>query len=112
VAGTLSEDTCCQRVQKLGGTIAELRVRQDDLRAALDATNIQPPTHRQLADLDLGLCGAPRGTRTPTARSVAQCQPEDWCSRVKAPQVRSGGKVERSSAGRVIDRVIDRDALA
>lgn len=28
----------------------------------------------------------------PTARSVAQCQPEDWCSRVKAPQVRSGGR--------------------
>jgi predicted kinase len=31
--------------------IAELRVRQDELRAALDATNIQPPTRRQLADL-------------------------------------------------------------
>jgi len=50
-AGSLSEDTCGQRVQKLGGTIAELRVRQDELRAALDTANIQPPTRRQLTDL-------------------------------------------------------------
>jgi site-specific DNA recombinase len=50
-AGSLSEDTCGQRVHKLGGMIAELRVRQDELRAALDAVNIQPPTRRQLADL-------------------------------------------------------------
>jgi hypothetical protein len=33
------------------GTIAELHVRQEELRAALDAVNIQLPTRPELADL-------------------------------------------------------------
>src|SRR6266496_5164951 len=34
-AGSLPEDQCGQRVQRLGGKIAELRVRHDELRIAL-----------------------------------------------------------------------------
>jgi site-specific DNA recombinase len=50
-AGSLSEDTCGQRVHKLAGTVVELRMRRDELRAALDAVNIQPPTRQELTDL-------------------------------------------------------------
>jgi site-specific DNA recombinase len=50
-AGTMSDDTCGQRVQKQGAKIAELRIRQTELRAALDAANIQAPTRDELADL-------------------------------------------------------------
>src|SRR6266498_801343 len=50
-AGTMSDETCGQRVQKQGAKIAELRVRQTELHAALDAANIQPPTRDELADL-------------------------------------------------------------
>src|SRR6266511_3547808 len=50
-AGTMSDETCGQRVEKQGAKIAELRVRQADLRRALDVVNIQPPTPQELADL-------------------------------------------------------------
>jgi hypothetical protein len=50
-AGTMSADTCGQRVEKQGAKITELRVRQADLRRALDAVNIRPPTRQELADL-------------------------------------------------------------
>jgi site-specific DNA recombinase len=50
-AGTMSDETCGQRVEKQGAKIAELRVRQADLRRALDTVNIQAPTPQELADL-------------------------------------------------------------
>ncbi len=50
-AGTMSDDTCGQRIERQGARIAELRVRESELRQAVDAINIQPPTRRELADL-------------------------------------------------------------
>ncbi len=50
-AGTMSDDTCGQRVQRQGAKIAELRVRQAELGRALDAVDIQPPTRQELTDL-------------------------------------------------------------
>ncbi len=50
-AGSLSEATCGQRVEKLGGTIAELRIREQELQTALETVVIQPPTRQELADL-------------------------------------------------------------
>jgi site-specific DNA recombinase len=50
-AGTMSDETCGQRVERQGAKIAELRVRQAELRYALDAVNIQAPTPQELADL-------------------------------------------------------------
>jgi len=50
-AGTLAEATCGQRVQRLGGTLAELRVREQELHSALDAATITPPSRQELTDL-------------------------------------------------------------
>jgi site-specific DNA recombinase len=50
-AGTMSDETCGQRVEKQGARIAELRVREAELRQAVDAVNIQAPTRQELADL-------------------------------------------------------------
>jgi len=45
-AGSLSDGTCGQRVEQQGAKLAELRVRQDELRRALDAAQLQPPTRQ------------------------------------------------------------------
>ena len=50
-AGTMSAETCGQRVEQQGAKLAELRVRQAELRRALDAVTIQPPTRQELTDL-------------------------------------------------------------
>ncbi len=50
-AGSLPEDQCGQRVQRLGGKIAELRVRHDELHMAVADVNLRPPSRQELADL-------------------------------------------------------------
>ncbi len=50
-ASTMSAETCGQRVEQQGAKLAELRVRQTELRRALDAVTIQPPTRQELTDL-------------------------------------------------------------
>jgi len=61
-AGSLSDGTCGQRVEQQGAKLAELRVRQDELRRALDAAQLQPPTRQgwpTLPSSTNGLSAAP-----------------------------------------------------
>jgi site-specific DNA recombinase len=75
-AGSLPEDQCGQRVQRLGGKIAELRVRQDELRLAVAAINLQSPSRQELADLAeqvrLAVQTGPMPTRKKVVHALVQ----------------------------------------
>jgi site-specific DNA recombinase len=49
--GTLTEDTCSERMRALGGKLADLRNRRIDIEDSVKATDAQAPSVNELADL-------------------------------------------------------------
>src|SRR6266540_3481843 len=76
-AGSLPEDQCGQRVQRLGGKIAELRVRHHELRIAVADVNLRPPSRQELADLAEQVRVAVQTGPMPTRKKVVHALVEE-----------------------------------
>ncbi len=71
-AGSLPEDQCGARVRALGARTAELRDRQGELQAALDALTAEPPTAGEIESLRNDIARAIEGGPVTARKSFVQ----------------------------------------